>query len=273
MRVVSWNIQAAQGCDGRNSMADILALLHAQNADVICLQEVARHLPEHGNTDQLDTIRQYFAGFTPVWAPGFSWQHPEGRSEFGNLTLVRSTLLVDARTHLLPAPVSSEHLQMPRTAAEVVVTSASLMLRIFNTHLAFHCAQERREQLVYLSAQKTRAEQQALRRAPAGSKSSYRQPPSPAGVLLCGDLNLTPDSDDYQFLLAQGWLDSWHICHGDQTHAPTCGVFDKHQWPEGPHCRDFGLLNHAAALSVTDIDAEQTCDASDHQPLILEFYP
>lgn len=271
MRVVSWNIQAARGCDGRNALEEILALLHAKHADVICLQEIARHLPEYGSADQLAAFADAFEDFDAVWAPGFSWPEARGRSEFGNLTLVRKLQLADARIHLLPAPVSSQHLQMPRTAVEVVVETGLGGMRVFNTHLAFHCADERREQLAYLTAQKMRAEQQAKRKAPQGSVGSYRQPPSPCGVLLCGDLNLTPDSDDYHYLQLQEWQDCWPLCQHEQAHLPTCGVFDTAQWPQGPHCRDFGLINSALVPMIEAVQVELTTDASDHQPLILDF--
>ncbi len=122
MKILTWNIQATKGCDGFFDTSRIIAeILKFGPVDVICLQEVARHIPSLGSEDQVAHFSKQFSDFDTQWAPGFSVPDESGaRSEFGNLTLVRKPLLKNARVHNLPSPLIAD-LQIPRTMAEVVV--------------------------------------------------------------------------------------------------------------------------------------------------------
>ena len=61
--------------------------------------------------------------------------------------------------------------------------------------------------------------------------------------------------------------DAWLIAYPDQDHKPTCGIFDRKSWPEGPHCRDFFFVAGDCAQEIESIDVDVETDASDHQPL------
>lgn len=277
MNILSWNIQATQNClgefDHRQTVEDIYTHLDGQLPDVICLQEVARNMADYGSNDQKAILESAFPDHDAVWGPAFSWPGVSHCQEFGNLTLVAKGRLLDSRIHSLPLAVSGEHLQMPRIAVEVVAgCRPENAIRILNTHLAFHSDAERRQQLTYLSDLKEQYQALSVRNPPVGSRGSYQQIPAPDKILLCGDLNLTPESDDYQYLLYQAqWLDCWAEVNPEIQHSPTCGCFDKAQWPEGPHCRDYGMINAPLANHLKDVKVNLTTSASDHQPISFNF--
>ena len=53
--------------------------------------------------------------------------------------------------------------------------------------------------------------------------------------------------------------------------APTCGLYDRAQWADGPDCRDFIFVTEDLAGRVRRIDVDADTAASDHQPVIIEF--
>lgn len=294
MQVVSWNIQATLGCDGVFSVQRIIDTLKQwPQADVICLQEVARFFPEHGQDDQLELLCQAFPEYSPAWGAALSWPLVEetatsdlafesvlpARREFGNLTLVRSEKLADYRVHVLPSPAPDGSWQMPRCAVETLVSyqnqdGSDAVVRILNTHLAFHHQGERRQQIDALSQIRYQAELNRKSEVAQDTQGCYLPAPETAEVLLCGDLNLAVESEDYDWLTNDlGWYDCWTILNEDKPHMPTCGCHDHQQWPEGEHCRDFFLCNtellRNPALNIKNLTVDVQTDASDHQPVCL----
>lgn len=301
MQVVSWNIQATLGCDGVFSVQRIVDTLKQwPQADVICLQEVARFFPEHGHNDQMALFCQAFPEYSPVWGAALSWPLAEApppseqktttsdqtaatalpaRREFGNLTLVRSEKLADYRVHVLPSPALDGIWQMPRCAVETLVCyqnedGSDGVVRIINTHLAFHHQGERRQQIDALSQIRYQAELKRESEPARDTHGCYLPAPETAEVLLCGDLNLAVEGEDYDWLTNDlGWHDCWAMLNEETPHLPTCGCHDHKQWPEGEHCRDFFLCNTEflmnRALSIKNLVVDTQTDASDHQPLCL----
>lgn len=284
MQIYSWNIQNGKGCDGVIALENIVARIkETADPDVICLQEVARHFIEHGDQDQLQMLEQAFAGYSSVWAPGLSWPEPstaptaslasqiatQKRREFGNLVLVKQGLLLDFKLHTLPLPAAQGLMQMPRTAIEVIVAQGDQAVRVLSTHLAFHAYAERVAQLDYLTALKDLAQARAQAPADANHSGCYSPAPSPAGTILCGDLNVALGESDYQHILDSGWQDVWATLYPEQAHAPTCGIFDLQQWPQGAHCRDYFLCSPDLTTQLQSMQVDTQTAASDHQPIRL----
>ncbi len=281
IRIVTWNIQCGRGVDGRVDLSRIARVLRScGELDVICLQEVARHLPELDggrNSDQVAELQAllpeheaHFGAALDLAAPG------GGRARFGNLVLARLPV-VQCFRHLLPEPADPSHPHMPRQATEVVVETGRGTIRVMTTHLEYHGSSQRLAQVERLrEIQKEVAANDRMPpdRSPGGL---YGRRPRPMSCVLCGDFNMLPDDDAYRLLTAPlsphdpPFIDAWRHLHGTVAHAPSCGVRDRRQWPQGPHCRDFFLVTADLAREVRRLCVEQRSDASDHQPLLLEL--
>ncbi len=277
MRVLSWNVQ--YGKSAGNNIDFIRTLNHISSLgefDIICLQEITRHMADYclpGQEDQLQLVQQHFKKYYPVWGASFSWASAGSnrlkRQEFGNLTMVKADPL-DYRVHQLPQPAVPGKLQMPRVAIEVYIASKIGPLSIVNTHLAFHDNNESQIQLEHL----TLLEQERIvhHQFPKDIGSGcYQQGFLASARILCGDFNFDPESSQYQFQIDSDWIDAWKHCCPDEPHLPTCGIFDRLQWPQGSHCRDYFWLSNELAPYKVDVNTDSASDLSDHQPIILEI--
>ncbi|MFT4727347.1 MAG: endonuclease/exonuclease/phosphatase family metal-dependent hydrolase [Granulosicoccus sp.] len=278
MKILTWNIQATKGCDSVFDSSRIInEIMRFGPVDVICLQEVARHIPSLGFEDQVTIISNQFPEFDAHWAPGFSVPDKSGtRSEFGNLTLVRKPLLNNARIHTLPSPLI-EGLQIPRTMAEVVVGGEQFEFSIFNAHLAFHSSVERIEQLKALTLLRDQIVAKCGLSTNRNATGPFSYADSIQSVILCGDLNVSSESNEFkEHITGRNWVDCWDV--QNDTHAiektnrqPTCGCYDHIQWTEGPHIRDYFLVTENIADKTISVDVNVETDASDHQPVLLEI--
>jgi endonuclease/exonuclease/phosphatase family metal-dependent hydrolase len=278
VKILTWNIQATKGCDSVFDSSRITnEITKFGPVEVICLQEVARHIPSLGFEDQATIISNQFPEFDAHWAPGFSVPDKSGtRSEFGNLTLVRKPLLRNARVHILPSPFIEE-LQMPRTMAEVVVGGEQFIFSIFNAHLAFHSSIERIEQLAALTNLRDQIIAKSELALHPDAEDPYRYADSIQAVILCGDLNVASDSNEFkEHITDRNWVDCWNVQNDANSIAtaerePTCGCYDHIQWTDGPHVRDYFLVTENIADKTISVDVNVETDASDHQPVLLEI--
>ncbi len=277
--LLSWNIQCGRGVDGRVDLDRIARVIRETgDADLVCLQEVARCMPEldgGAGADQPARLAARFPGFEAVYGAALDLLRDEGgrRCQFGNLILCRLPVLQIFR-HLLPQPADPGVLHMPRQATELVVAAPSGPLRVITTHLEYHSARQRLAQIERLRELQREVAENAARPPKAGT-GPYAARPRPTRCVLCGDLNSRPEDAAFRRLLAPlgeavpAFRDAWPLAHGTRPHAPTCGIFDRTQWPEGPHCRDFFLVSGDLADAVAGLRVNGETDASDHQPLLL----
>ncbi len=280
--IVTWNIQCGRGVDGRVDLARIADVIRGMgDPDVVCLQEVSRHMPEAdggAGTDQVAVLGGLLPGHRPFFGPCLdrAGKHADARECFGNLVLSRLPALSIFRHHL-PQPAQDGLKHMPRQATELTVLSRSGPLRILTTHLEYHAEAHRRAQIERLHA--LHAEAVAIVRHPPDPTATgpYEALARPEDCVLCGDFNLEPDGPEYAAMLsgfadgAPAFLDAWREVHGGKPHDPTCGVFDHVQWPEGGHCRDFFLVTPAVAARAETVRVDLETDASDHQPVLLRL--
>lgn len=281
MKLVSWNIQWARGCDGQVSTARIArALNDFGDADVICLQEVARGfdgLPGLQGEDQVAQFAALFPRHAPVFAPGADSLGRDGmRRQFGNLTLSRLPVRAAWR-HVLPWPADVAVPGMQRACAEVVLEGAAGALRVLNTHLEYYSRVQRMAQIETLRA--FNAEALAHVAAPPQVRESspaFAPVPRPAAALLCGDFNFEPGSAEFMRLVGPAtscdarWYDLWAHCHGDTPHADTVGLHGC-EWPGRRFCCDFAFASPALLPRVRHIEVDQMTAASDHQPVWVEL--
>ena len=261
--IVTWNIQNGKGLDGVIDLARIAADVQAMGeADVVCLQEVARNDPEFGAADQVAELGRLFAGYEVLF--GAALRRQEGRA-YGNVLLSRRPIL-QAFNHLLPYPAEAGTKHMQRQAIEAVVQTRAGPLRVMTAHLEFYSARQRAAQVQRL--RELQEEAAAHEKAPATpDRSPYDLVPRPASLVLCGDFNLLPDDADYKALFKPPLVDAWSYVTAAAKHPPT---FDLHgSYGRGPECRDYFVVSQDVAARVQSVVVDAVTQASDHQPVRL----
>ena len=282
--ILSWNIQAGLGVDGRVDLARIARTVRAlADADVICLQEVeSRGSGGPGDDaasvrgDQFETLQDLFPGYAAVIGAGVERADDAAASmyRFGNMVLSRLPILSVFR-HVLPQPASPGVRHMPRQATEVTVRSSGGPLRVVTTHLEFHSPVHRRAQVERLRELHVEVAEQARHPGQVRDGGPYAPIARPPSAVFCGDFNLESDSEEYAALLAPfggvapDLVDAWPALYPGRPHDPTCGVFDRRQWPAGAHCRDFFLVTRELQPRLRSLRVDLRTDASDHQPVAL----
>ncbi len=64
-------------------------------------------------------------------------------------------------------------------------------------------------------------------------------------------------------------VDAWTSKKGNNSHIPTCGVFDFKQWEIGPHCRDYFFVSQSLKKKINQISVNTETNVSDHQHIRL----
>lgn len=279
MRLLTWNIQSGRGCDGRVDLARIVETARAlADADVFCFQEVGKGFPSMADgADQPAELAALLPDFRPVFAPAVEIFAADGRPQcFGNMVLSRLPVLA-VFNHLLPWPAEPARRSMQRHALEVLIETPRGILSVTTTHLEYHAEEHRVAQVERL--RELRRQSAARARSPHRDTSAgpYRTIAPVRGAILCGDFNLGPEDPLHARMLAplaadgSAFQDAWLVCHPETSHAPTCGIADRAQWPQGPHCRDFVFVSGELAPHLARIEVDVTTTASDHQPVMIEL--
>jgi endonuclease/exonuclease/phosphatase family metal-dependent hydrolase len=279
--ILSWNIQNGRGVDGAVSLARIAEVIRATGKpDVICLQEVSRglELPGAGRPDQPAELAGLFPDYEMIFGVAVD-ADPDcagRRWQFGNALLSKLPVL-SVQNHPLPRPAVAGVRHMARQAIKVTVAAPAGLARVINTHLEFHSADQRIAQIARLRDLQEEAISQMRKRPLTDIDGPYREIPFSDSCVMCGDFNLEVGSAEYARMLAplaagtQVIADAWPIARPDAPHDPTCGIHDRKQWPQGPHCRDFFFVTGAIREAVRKVSVDVDTDASDHQPLTLEI--
>lgn len=278
MRLITWNIQCGKGCDGVTDLARIVGVAKQMaDADVYCFQEVSDNLANlGGGADQSAQLAALLPGHRAVFRPAIESIDAEGRTHrFGNLTLSRLPV-VQVANHLLPWPGANAVRSMRRHALEVTVQAGFGPLRVVNTHLEFHSASQRDAQIARLLELQEEASTGSLAARSLHVEPYTSQTLAPSS-LLCGDFNFDVSNPQHA-LIGQSarsglnYRDAWTICHGDKPRALTCGLYDHVQWSDGPDCRDFIFVTEDIGSRVRRVEVNETTDASDHQPILIELH-
>ena len=280
MRLLSWNIQWCRGVDGRVDPERIARVARElADADVICLQEVARGFPTlagSGGEDQFARLAAAFPGYQAF--EGVAVDVPAeggGRAQFGNLLLSRLPVRQVWR-HILPWPADADHADMQRVAVEAVVESPTVgALRVTTTHLAYYSAAQRVAQVDGLRARHAQAQGHGTPPTRADvSRGPFHWRAHPAAGIVCGDFNCEPGSPGHARMLepfADGtpaFRDAWQVAHPGRPHDDTVGLYDTVQWPRRFAC-DFVFVSADLAPRVKALAVDAGSDASDHQAVVL----
>ncbi len=283
MRVLSWNVQCARGVDDVIDVARIADVIREwADPDVICLQEVARHMGDIDGgegADQLAQLSAQFPGYTALFGSAIERRAAgSGRwSSFGNLILSRLPVIQVFR-HMLPQPPEPGIKQMPRQATEAIVLMREKPIRVLTTHLEYHSERQRCAQTERLRILHSEICGQAQCTPLTSGTGPYASSPRPPQAVICGDFNFLPEDAAYRTMTGEfgdattSLIDAWRCVRGTQPHPSTCGVFDRVQWTEGPHCRDYFFVSEDLSGRVADVAVNGVTEASDHQPMLLELH-
>ncbi len=276
MRLLTWNIQCGKGCDGVTDLARIVAVAKQMaDIDIFCFQEISDNFVKlDGGRNQSTQLAALLPDHLPVFRPAIETIDSVGEvHRFGNMTLSRLPVLQTAN-HLLPWPGAAATRSMRRHALEVTVETAFGPLRVVNTHLEYHSADQREAQITRLLDLQQEASTSPL--ASASHNDPYATQTLAASSLLCGDFNF--DVTDSQHALIEGsarpglnYRDAWSICYPGHPRSPTCGIYDRVQWKNGPDCRDFVFATEDLAKRIRSVEVNGETDASDHQPILVEL--
>lgn len=283
MNIVSWNIQAGLGLDGKVDLHRIANIIYTLpfkatgGPDVICLQEVSRHFAALTNgvaCDQVEQLRALFPDYHCIFRPAvdlgpLNGGSNEERRQFGCVILSRFPV-TQVFNHLLTQKGASGK-RMQRHLLEVVVESSKGPVRVATTHLEYYSQSCRLAQIEQMLSLHAEAYEPIDLSAVVKTNSPYGALPRPASAIFCGDFNFVPGSEEYQCMTADrtGFKDAWFLLNGENQEFHTCGFADTVQWPEGPHCRDFFFLTEDLAPLVTQTGVDTETRASDHQPIYL----
>ncbi|ANN65208.1 endonuclease/exonuclease/phosphatase family protein [Bordetella bronchialis] len=290
MRLVNWNIQWGRGVDGSVDLRRIVD--HARRLadfDVLCLQEVTRGfhgdadaggLPGGPDADQFAELGALLPGYTVLCAIGADLPPARAgapRRQNGNAIVTRCPVGPVFR-HSLPWPADPAVMSMPRVALEAVLSTDVGPLRVVTTHLEFYSADQRLAQAHALRDLHVEACGHAGRPSPHGNPNGpFAAVERPAAALVCGDFNSAVTDAAYRCMLdpmpagVPSFVDAWRVAHGEGPRAPTVGVHDHVQWPQGPFACDFVFVTPELAGRLVRCDVDLQSAASDHQPIVVEF--
>ncbi len=276
MRLLTWNIQCGKGCDGVTDLSRIVAVARQSlDADVFCFQEVSANFSRFGDgADQSAQLVALLPSYSAIFRPAIETVDRAGSIHcFGNMTLSRLPVLQIAN-HLLPFPGAGGVRSMRRHALEVTVQASFGAIRIVNTHLEFHSADQRHAQITRLLDLQQDASG-SPKQASSGHDEPYGSQTVAASSLMCGDFNFDVADPQHTLIDRSGrrglnYRDAWTANRPGRQRAPTCGIYDRAQWPDGPDCRDFIFVTEDLVRRVRSIEVNAATDASDHQPLGIE---
>jgi endonuclease/exonuclease/phosphatase family metal-dependent hydrolase len=295
MLVVTYNIQWGKGRDDVVDLARIARTIEA--ADIIALQEVERHWrPETG--DQTAQLAALLPGHHWVFGAAVDLDGssiaPDGRvtsqrRQYGNMILSRWPITSLRNWALTKYPVHGRMNDLS-ILMESVIAAPNGDLRVYNTHLNYLAADQRRLQVDEVLAVIGDAPRQGpvivgpgmddgAFEADGALMFDRRRPTMPQPAILLGDFNMEPTSPEYQRIVGARDPNYGRLQAADRLAdaltvaglAEDTGI----TFPEsieGPaqridHC--FVTFDLIPAIRRAWID--DAADGSDHQPVWMEI--
>jgi endonuclease/exonuclease/phosphatase family metal-dependent hydrolase len=278
MKIATWNIQSARSPDGGADIDRVVAMLaRFQDADIVCLQEVADGFPNHDGSariNQFAALAMRLPGYHPRSAFALDLAAPDGRRRrLGCLTLSRFPVRQTLR-HSLPWPSDPGVPSMPRIALELTLDTPQGLLRVVNTHLEYFSETQRLAQAEHLRILHREACAHASApRAGLDANGPFAAIPRARDAVLVGDFNMLPGSAAWHALqqafddpATEAWHDAWQLAHPAQAHAPTVGLRTT-----APFTFDYAFVSTGLAPRVRGVHVDGIETGSDHQPLVLEL--
>jgi len=290
MKIVTYNIHYAIGKDDRYDLERIAAAV--ADADIIALQEVERYFDTPQSPSQPEDIAALLPEHYWVYDASFDIDCSERkanghiinrRRQHGQMLLSRWPIIAK-RYFALPRVYIDDEFNMQMGVVEGIINTPLGALRIYNTHFGSVSSEERQRQADrVLELVREAPTQGGAWTGPNGEFSERDwcvgnpEPPMPATAIVLGDLNMEPDSPEYQILhdatddagtalLTDIWalrnpgrkVMSWHS-NPSKRGPPECALLD------------YCLVTEALMTRVKTCWIDEASQGSDHQPLWAEF--
>lgn len=231
-RVMSYNIHHGEGIDGKLDIERIAALIKAEKADIVALQEVDKGTERTQRRNLAAELAQ-LTGMSFVFSNNYSFQG----GEYGNAVLSKFEV-TRTTNHWYRMLAAGE--QRGLLLVQMLVHGQPLAL--LNTHLDHRSADPER----LLSVEHIRGVVRALPDMP---------------ILICGDFNDVPGSRTYM-AMHEFMLDAWELAGAGKGF--TIPV-------RNPNRRiDYVWISKGAPFRPTKAWVPSS-EASDHLPLVVEF--
>jgi len=295
MKLVTWNTQWCRGVDGTvNARRIVEGARSLADFDVLCLQEIASGYEGMPGApgDQPAELQTLLPGFNLFFGAAVDEFDARGRRRrFGNLIATRLPV-AQVQHHALPWPADGSVSSMPRMCTVVTLHDTVLgAVRVMTTHLEYYSHLQRMAQARALRELHAQACAQAAAPPMAQpGESPFQAKTHTPHALLCGDFNFAPSAPEYAAIqepfgpavpvgiaqpairsIASGRLhDAWPLLHGARAHPPTFRLYDHSNGPDPIAC-DFVFVSEALVPRLQRIEIDGQTQASDHQPVMVEF--
>lgn len=285
MKLVSYNIQYGLGADGRYDLGRIAREI--ESADIIALQEVDRFWQRSGMVDSPAVLAEHLPEHAYVFGAnldldaGFeeNGKRIHRRKQFGTMVMSRWPIL-STRNFPLPKWGDRTHHSIQQGLLEAVIDTPLGALRVYSLHLSHLAPFTRLPQIARVK--------EILRAAPEEGGAwcgghpdpsagwlEEAEPPMPDSLVLMGDMNFPPASEEYDLMVGgvarnygrltnrKGLVDAWVAAGHDEaagaTHPNAAARID--------HC----FVSADLAPRVTSARVDDTAKGSDHWPLWIEM--
>lgn len=235
MRVMSWNLHAMMGADGRRDPERVARVIAEARPDVAGLQEVGAPLPPGGPADPAQLLA-HLTGMHGAFGPTMS--HRLGFA-YGNAVLSRYPILA-VRNYDLSVPGRE-----PRGCVRADVEVSGTRVHFFAAHLGLHWRERRRQAAQLLSADILR-------------DAALAHP-----LVLVGDFNSLSHRSAVPRWLRRQLVDCARAARNEAPTFPS-------RFPllRLDHCYVDAALR---VLSVEVVRTPLARRASDHLPLVVEL--
>lgn len=286
MKIVSYNIQYSLGKDGTH---DIRRLVDAvQDADVIALQEVTRHMTSVPDFDQPARIAELLPDYFWVYGPpvdmaaslqGSKTANDNRRLQFGNMLLAKWPIL-SSRLILLPRTRTYDKHNPQRGALEGIIDVPGGALRFYCVHLNHLNSEERMMQLDFLLPRILEVPLDGAT-VTGGTWNTIPDVAIPDDYVMLGDHNLPPNSAEYTRIVgevdyfygsritARHLLDTW-VQSGNARDDGVTWYDGRNDWEPGTRI-DYVFVSPGLAGKVKSAWIDDDAPGSDHQPVWAEL--
>ena len=286
MKIVSYNIQYSLGKDGTH---DIRRLVDAvQDADVIALQEVTRHMTSVPDFDQPARIAELLPDYFWVYGPpvdmaaslqGSKTANDNRRLQFGNMLLAKWPIL-SSRLILLPRTRTYDKHNRQCGALEGIIDVPGGALRFYCVHLNYLSSEERMMQLDFLLPKMLEVPVDGAT-VTGGSWNTIPDVAIPDDYVMLGDYNLPPTSAEYTRIVgevdyfyglrvtAKHLVDTW-VRSGNARDDGVTWYNRANDWEPGTRI-DYVFVSPGLAGKVKSAWIDDDAPGSDHQPVWAEL--